>query len=529
MENAYSFGGEPKLFQSSPSEYVLILNGITKRYPGVLANDNVSLKVRKAAIHAIVGENGAGKSTLMKITAGIVKPDRGEIIVNGKSCNFRGPLDAYKVGIGMVHQEFMLVEPLSILENVVLGYEPRNFFGFIKKNESMEKIKSICKNYSLQIPAPLNSKVTSLPVSIRQRVEIVKALYRTANILILDEPTAVLAPQEIQELLKALKFLKNKGTTILFITHKLNEVFAIADWVTVMRQGKVQGTFHISETNEEKIAELMVGKDANLNLSRRDYVHSGKRNKPILSVKDVSLISKTEHVKSLYNISFSVKKGEIVGIAGVAGNGQAELIEIIMGLRRPTNGYVYIKDRKFVHITPINFRTQASYIPQDRIRLGSSQKQTLWENIIVGLHKKTPFSKAGFLKKRKIFEYAGAVIKEYDVKAPSIFSRARNLSGGNLQKLILGRELKRMPALLVAEDPTRGLDIAATEYVRKKIVEFAMFGGAVLLSSQDLQELLLISDRILVMFNGKIVAELETAKTNAEEVGRYMLGIKEES
>jgi ABC-type uncharacterized transport system ATPase subunit len=501
---------------------ILELKGITKHFPGVVANNNVFFSVVEGEIHALVGENGAGKSTLMKIAAGIYKADAGEIIVDGKPRNFHSPQDAFACGISAVHQEFMLINSLTVLENIVLGFEPHDRLGFLNVQEAELKIKELNKKYGLNVP--LMAIVGTLPVAIQQQVEILKALYKNARILILDEPTAVLTPQEIEDLFKALRSLKALGTTIVFVTHKLNEVLSVADRVTVMRSGVVQGTLPVGEVTEEKLAQMMVGREVVFRIQKvkKDI----DRSSPVLDVHNVSLNSAGGY-PILKNINMTVFKGEILGVAGVAGNGQTELVEVITGFSRPDSGEISIRGKQFAYISPRKFREDNSYVCQDRRQVGSSPQQSIWENVLIGLQGERRFStKTGILRRNAIYRYTRDIVKRFDVRTPSIHTPAGSLSGGNLQRLVLGRELAKDPILLVAEDPTRGLDVGATEYVRTQILQFAAEGKSVLLVSQDLNELLMLSDRIIVLFKGEVVGEIPGDEATPELVGLYMLGLK---
>lgn len=501
---------------------VLELRNITKRFPGVVANNRVSFSVVEGEIHALVGENGAGKSTLMKIASGVYRPDEGEIVVNGRLQSFRSPRDAFLCGISAVHQEFMLINSLTVLENIVLGFEPHDRLGFINFREAEARIHELCEKYGLNVP-PM-AVVGTLPVAIQQQVEILKALYKNAHILILDEPTAVLTPQETEELFKALRSLKTMGTAIIFVTHKLNEVLSIADRVTVMRGGIVQGTLPVSEVSEEKLAQMMVGREVVFCVQRvRKEID---RVSPILEVRGVNLSSFAGY-PILKDINFSVYKGEILGVAGVAGNGQTELVEVVTGLRRPDTGEINIRGEKFTYLSPRMFREENSYVCQDRRQVGSSPRQSIWENVLIGLQGEKRFAtKAGILRRNAIYNYTQNIVRQFDVRTPSIHVSAGSLSGGNLQRLILGRELAKDPTLLVAEDPTRGLDVGATEYIRNQILNFAASGKSVLLVSQDLNELLMLSDRIIVLFKGEIVGEISADMATPELIGLYMLGLK---
>lgn len=508
----------------SQNNVILKMEGIYKEFPGVIANNYVDISITEGEIHALVGENGAGKTTLMKIASGIYKADKGNIYVNGEKRNITSPLDAFQCGISAVHQEFMLVDSLTVLENIVLGFEPRQALGFLNYHESKRKIKELIDKYGMNVP--INATVGTLPVAIRQQVEILKALYKDSKILILDEPTAVLTPQETEDLFRALKSLQKMGTTIIFVTHKLNEVLSISDRVTVMRGGAVKGTLSISEVTQEKLARLMIGRDVVFRIKKKskeiDY------SSPLLQLSRINLKNKSERPK-LNDINFSIFKGEILGIAGVAGNGQSELVELIYGFQKPDSGKLLLHERDFAYLSPRIFRAKGSYVCQDRRQVGSSSPQTLWENTIIGLEDNQQFSnRLGALRFPSIYQYAKDIVEKFDVRTTSIDSPAENLSGGNLQKLILGRELARSPSLLIAEDPTRGLDVGATEYIRDQIVGFAAKGRSVLLVSQDLHELLMLSDRILIMFRGEIVGEIPAEDATPELVGLYMMGLKKD-
>lgn len=505
----------------SENNIILEMRNITKIFPGVVANNQASISIERGEIHALVGENGAGKSTLMKIAAGIYQPDSGEILIDGQLKKFHSPLDAFKSGISAVHQEFMLVNSLSVLENVVLGYEPKALFGFLDKEKATRELTTLARKYGMTIP--LSAKTGTLPVAIRQQVEILKALYKNTKILILDEPTAVLIPQEIEDLFQALRSFKAMGTTIIFVTHKLNEVLSISDRVTVMRQGVVQGTLPVAEATEEKLARMMVGRDVVFQASRRQKEISSE---PVLEAKDISLCN-ADGVQVINHVNLTVLRGEVLGLAGVAGNGQTELVEVLTGFRRADSGHICINKKNFAYITTRYFREDGSYVCQDRRQVGCSPNQSIWENVLVGLESQPRFSNPlGILKHSQITAYAEQIVKKFDVRTPSVNVSAGNLSGGNLQKLILGRELAKDPEILIAEDPTRGLDVGATEYIRNQMIDFVTRGKSILLVSQDLNELLMLSDRILIIFKGEIVGELSADEATPELVGLYMMGLK---
>lgn len=506
----------------SEKRNILEMVAITKTFPGVVANDAVNFSLVEGEIHALVGENGAGKSTLMKIAAGIYRQDAGDILVEGKKRIFRSPQDAFSCGISAVHQEFMLVTSLTVLENIVLGFEPRRALGFLDWQKASQSITQLAQKYGM--PIPLQATVASLPVAVQQQVEILKALHKNTRILIMDEPTAVLTPQEINDLFRALNTLRQMGTTIVFVTHKLNEVLSIADRVTVMRAGRVQGTLPVSQVSEEELARMMVGRDVVFRIRKLDKTIDP--NAEVLGLRDLT-VQGSSGVPALRNINLTVHPGEILGVAGVAGNGQTELVEVITGSRQPDSGQIHLHGEKFGYISTRHFRQESSYVCQDRRQIGSSPNQSLWENVLIGLEGKPQFSTPiGFLRRKSILQYTRQIMDRFDVRAPSYWTPAGTLSGGNLQKLILGRELAKNPSLLVAEDPTRGLDVGATEYIRNQILQFAAGGKGVLLVSQDLNELLMLSDRIVVLFKGELVGQLEGEAATPEEVGLYMLGVK---
>jgi len=503
------------------SEIILQMKNITKRFPGVLANDHVNFDLMKGEVHALVGENGAGKSTLMKILYGLYHPDEGEILlrIDGelKPVKFRSPQDAIRHGIGMVHQHFMLVYGLTTLENIILGYEP----GFVLNlRAAAQEITKLMEESGLRVP--LNVDVEKLSVGQQQRVEILKVLYRHANILILDEPTAVLTPQETEELFKIIRKLKESGRSIIFISHKLHEVLEIADRISVMRKGKLVATMLRMQATKEKIAELMVGHPVLLDVPRPE-VEIGK---PVLMVHELTVPSDKKGVMAVKNVSFKVREGEIYGIAGVEGNGQAELIEALYGLRPPASGKILI-DTIDVTGRPTHLirRLGVSHIPGDRHKFGVFLPFTLAENSILGHHREEQFSSRGIVMKRKnIAEWARGIIEKFNVKAPSEVVPMSALSGGNQQKFVVGREMSFDHKLMLAVHPTRGVDIGAMEFIYRRLFEEKQAGKAVLLVSADLDELLLLSDRIGVMFKGRIIKELDARKTTPQEIGYYMLG-----
>ncbi len=498
----------------------LELKNITKQFPRVLANDNISFSVEKGEIFSIVGENGAGKSTLMKIVYGLYTPTSGEIYVFGKKVEMKSPQDAIKLKIGMVHQEFMLIPRFTVTENIVLGDEPRKgpIFDF---RRAVKEIKELSDKYGLKVDP--KEKVGNLPVGIQQRVEILKILRRGAEILIFDEPTAVLTPEETEDLFKTLRALKESGKTILFISHKLKEVMEISDRIAVLRRGKLQGIVKKEDTNERELARMMVGRDVVLEIPRVEV----KKGPVVLSVKDLA-VKDHRGILKLKGVSFDVHAGEVVGIAGVEGNGQAELVNALIGFARPVKGAVVLNGEEMKMITPYNVRKKGmAYIPEDRKRRGLVLPFKIRENIIMGQHTLYPFSKNGVLNDEAIDKFATKKLDEFDIRPRDIYVRAGNLSGGNQQKVIVAREMSMKHNFLLASQPTRGLDIGAMEFVYNHIIEEKKKGVAILLISLELSEVMGLSDRILVLYEGKIVGETTPDKTTEEELGMMMLGVTE--
>lgn len=495
------------------------VKNIVKQFPNVLANDNVTLSIEKGEIFALVGENGAGKSTLMKIVYGLYTPSSGEIYVFGKKEDIKTPHDSIKLKIGMVHQEFMLIPRFTVTQNIVLGDEPHKGFLF-DYSRAISEVRDISDKFGLKIDP--TEKVENLPVGIQQRVEILKILRRGAEILIFDEPTAVLTPEETSELFKTLNALKQDGKTIIFISHKLNEVMEIADRIGVMRRGKLQGIVNKSETNEKELARMMVGRDVVLQLPKVDV----KQGDEVFSVSDLN-VKNTKGILGLKGISFSVHSGEIVGIAGVEGNGQAELVNSILGFWKPVSGKICINGKEIKLITPYNMRTKGmSYITEDRKRRGLVLPFRARENVIMGQHTLYPFSHRGILNDKEIDAFATKKLQEFDVRPPDIYSKAESFSGGNQQKIILVKEMSMKHNFLLASQPTRGLDIGATEFVYKMLTEEKKRGIGILLISLELTEIMGLSDRIIVLYNGEIVGEVTPEETTEEELGLMMLGLK---
>jgi len=497
------------------------LRNITKRFGDVLANDRVSFSVRPGTIHAIVGENGAGKSTAMRIAYGFYNADSGEILINGQVHQIRTPHDAIHLGIGMVHQHFMLVEPMTVAENIVLGAEPGNAAS-LDLRKAAEEIRKVSDEFKLSVDP--NAVIETLSVGQQQRVELLKALYRHAQLLILDEPTAVLTPQEVEEFFAILRGMRVQGKTIVIITHKLSEVLAISDEVTVMRDGQVVGNVKTSETNAAELARMMVGREVLLRVEKPD----AKAGAAVLSLRGLSVLSR-DGSKRLDGISFEVRAGEIVGIAGVEGNGQTELIEVLAGLipGSSVSGSISFHARD---ITRLNARARKelgiAHVPEDRHRRGLLLDFSLAENTILGVHYRKPAVGAGnfMLNQKGIQQRAAQVIRDFDVRPPNSALPARALSGGNQQKLIIGREFELPPKLLLVSQPTRGVDIGAIEFIHRKIVAMRDAGCAVLLVSAELEEVTGLSDRLLVIHNGKIAGEVDPKVTTNEGIGLMMTG-----
>jgi simple sugar transport system ATP-binding protein len=492
------------------------MRGIVKRFPGVVANDGVNLSVARGEIHALLGENGAGKSTLMNILFGLYRPDAGEIRVNGVPVHFRSPRDAVAAGLGMVHQHFMLIPRFSVTENVILGAEGAGIH--LDRATAERRVGEIAEAYGLRVDPAAN--LGTLPVGMQQRVEILRALYQGSRILILDEPTALLTPQEVEELYGILDRLRADGATVIFITHKLREVAAISDRVTVIRRGRTVGTRITAETTPAELAELMVGREVTLRVERPPAAPG----EPVLVAEHLTLRGRGG-VLALDDLSLTVRRGEIVGIAGVEGNGQTELVETLAGLRRPDSGRVLLRGQDVTGRNPRDLRRAGlSYIPEDRQNRGLVLAFTLTENVLLGNAGEAPFSHAGRIDYPASEAITAGLMQTYDVRAPSPDTRAGALSGGNQQKLIIARELYRQPEALLAVQPTRGLDVGAIEFVHRQLVGERDQGRGVLLVSFDLDEILDLSDRILVLFQGRIVGEFASGAVSRTELGLYMGG-----
>jgi len=503
---------------------MLELRNITKRFGKVLANDRVTIAVRTGTIHAIVGENGAGKSTAMKLAYGFYRPDSGEILVDGKVQSIRTPHDAIALGIGMVHQHFMLVGPMTVAENIVLGAEPGTA-AVLDLQGAEKQIKTLSEEFRLAINP--RSVVETLSVGEQQRVELLKALYRRARILILDEPTAVLTPHEVEEFFHILRRMREQGKTVVIITHKLEEVLAISDEVTIMRDGRVVGHRTTGETNAAELARLMVGREVLLRVEKKSARPGG----PVLSVHDLS-VKTTDGGRPLTGVSFGVKAGEIVGIAGVEGNGQTELIEALAGLvdSSRVDGKVIFEEKDITKMTArARKELGIAHIPEDRHRRGLLLDSSLAENVILGVHYRKPaVHRAGgfLLDERGIRLRAGQIIRDFDVRPANFELPGRALSGGNQQKLIIGREFELPPKLLLVSQPTRGVDIGAIEFIHRKLVGLRDAGCAILLVSAELEEVTALADRLLIMNHGRIVGEVDPARATKEEIGLMMTGGK---
>ena len=494
------------------------MRGITKAFPGVVANNKVDLEVRKGEILALVGENGAGKSTLMNLLYGLLHPDEGEILIDGKPAHIGGPRDAIAQGIGMVHQHFMLIPVFTVGENVMLGREPVSGPGFYDHGRARKEIDELTKRYGLRLDP--DARTGDLPVGLQQRVEIVKVLYRGANIVILDEPTGVLTPQESKELFSVLRDLVKSGKTIIFISHKLREVLEISDRITVMRRGKVVGHLVTKDTTEQEIATLMVGREVLLRVDKKP----AKPGDVTFKVENLTA-SSDRGVPALKGVSFELRQGEILGIAGVEGNGQSELMEVLAGTRRATGGRVLLGDKD---VTSFDARTEReagiAFVPEDRRGTGLVLGYSIADNLILGRQRSPAFSwHALVLRLAAIKEWARRLVKEFDIRTPTIDTAARNLSGGNQQKIIVAREMASRPRVLLAAQPTRGVDIGAIEFIHRRLVAERDEGTAVLLVSAELDEIRSLSDRIAVIYEGKIVS-IEPADAPEDRLGLLMTG-----
>ena len=521
-------------------DYVIEMLNITKEFPGIRANDDITLRLRRGEIHALLGENGAGKSTLMSVLFGLYQPENGTIKKDGKIVRIKDPNDANALHIGMVHQHFKLVEIFTVLENIILGVEP-NKMGFIQESEARKKVVELSDRYGLKVDP--DAVIEDISVGMQQRVEILKMLYRDNEILIFDEPTAVLTPQEIEELMDIMRSFAKEGKSILFITHKLNEIMAVADRCTVLRKGKCVGTVDVKDTNKQELSHMMVGRDVEFVVSKDD----AKPGETVLKVEHLTVPSKLHKNNAVKDVSFQVRAGEIVCLAGIEGNGQTEFVYALTGLEKPSSGSVTLKNERILQLAPrtsssksrvkqinatVRLRSKLgmSHIPEDRQKYGLVLDYTLEENLVLQRYWQPEFQKNGFIKKTEVRKYAEKLIDQYDIRSgQGPVTTVRSMSGGNQQKAIVAREIDKEPELLVAVQPTRGLDVGAIEYIHKQLVAARDNGKAVLLVSLELDEVMNVSDRILVMYEGEIVGEFDPKTTTVQELGLFMAGAKRQT
>ena len=503
------------------SEYIIEMLNIRKEFPGIVANDDITLRLKRGEIHALLGENGAGKSTLMSVLFGLYQPEAGEIRKNGQVVHINNPNDATALKIGMVHQHFKLVEVFTVLDNIILGAEDTKM-GFLQKKAAREKVQALSDKYGLSVD--LDAKVEDITVGMQQRTEILKMLYRDNEILIFDEPTAVLTPQEIDELMEIMRGFAREGKSILFITHKLNEIMAVSDRVSVLRKGKYIGTVETKNTTKQELSAMMVGRPVQLEIQKAP----AKPGDVILDVQNMTVASRLHKNNAVKDVSFQVRSGEIVCIAGIDGNGQTELVYGLSGLEKTTGGKITLCGEDITHAS-IKKRNQSglSHIPEDRHKHGLVLDDTLENNMVLQNYLDPRFQKMGFINRPAVRQYAERIIEQYDVRSgQGPVTVARSMSGGNQQKAIIGREIDRDTPLLIAVQPTRGLDVGAIEYIHGQLVAQRDAGKAVLLVSLELEEVMNLSDRILVMYEGEIVGELDPGQTTVQELGLYMAGAK---
>ena len=506
--------------EQSP-QYVIEMLHITKEFPGIKANDDITLQLRKGEIHALLGENGAGKSTLMSVLFGLYQPEEGEIRKNGKPVKINDPNDATALGIGMVHQHFKLIDVFTVLDNIILGAEDTKM-GFLQKKAARQKVQDLSQRYGLRVD--LDARIEDITVGMQQRVEILKMLYRDNEILIFDEPTAVLTPQEIDELMEIMRGFKKEGKSILFITHKLNEIMAVADRCTVLRKGKYMGTVDIKNTTKEELSRMMVGRDVQLQVDKKP-AHPGE---VVLDVEGVTIHNDQRKKDSVKDVTFQVHGGEIVCLAGIEGNGQTEFVYGLTGLEKLSGGKITLDGKDITHAS-IRQRSKdgMSHIPEDRHKHGLVLDYSLENNMVLQRYWQPEFQKGGFIQSDKVREYSDKLIAQYDVRSGQGSSTiVRSMSGGNQQKAIIAREVDRDKSLIVAVQPTRGLDVGAIEYIHSQLVAERDRGKAVLLVSLELDEVMSLSDRILVMYEGQLVGQLNPKTTTVAELGLYMSGAK---
>ncbi|MCP4543084.1 MAG: ABC transporter ATP-binding protein [Chloroflexi bacterium] len=504
----------------------LEMQSITKRFPGVLANDHVNFQLKKGEIHALLGENGAGKSTLMNILYGLYSQDEGQVLLNGRKVSIGEPTDAIKLGIGMVHQHFMLIPVMTVAENIILGTEIVKNGFVLDLDTAAQRIRDLSRKYGLEVDP--GAYIKDLSVGTQQRVEIVKALYREADVLILDEPTAVLTPQEAEELFVIMRSLVEQGKSIIFITHKLGEVLAVADRITVLRNGHVVGIAAPAESSKESLAEMMVGREVILTVDKGP----AQLGSPVLQVENLSILDDRETL-IVNNVSFEVQAGEILGVAGVQGNGQTELVEVLTGLRRCLDGQVVIGEVDVTNasprkITDLGVTLEGSaHIPEDRHEHGMVYGYSIADNLVLNTYYKPPFARGVVMDHRAIEDHALRVVHEFDIRTPSVYTPGSSLSGGNQQKVVVGRELSRPIQLLIAAQPTRGLDVGSIEFIHNRLVQARDAGVAVLLVSAELDEIMSLSDRIAVIYEGEIVDIVPAGQLSKEDIGLRMCGWEE--
>jgi ABC-type uncharacterized transport system ATPase subunit len=514
MPGSFCSFGEEKM--EGQEQLMLVMNNITKRFPGIVANDHVNFELRKGEIHTLLGENGAGKSTLMNVLDGIYYPDEGEIRIEGKRVDLRSPLDSMNHGIGMIHQHFMLVESLSVIENVILGLESQGFY--IDKKAVAGKIEAIATKYGFRVDP--YARIWQLSVGEQQRVEIIKTLFKGARILILDEPTAVLTPQESEELFGILREMKSEGKSIVFISHKLNEVMSVSDRITVLQKGRLVGTVDTAAITERELAKMMIGRDVLFRLERKEM----EQGPEVLRVEGAQAFN-DRGIVALNKLDITVHSGEIMGVAGVAGNGQVELAECITGLRHLTGGHVLVEGVDVTNASPCAIASAGvNYIPADRLGVGLVPNLSTVENAMLRKYKQDPMCRRAFIDYGAACTYTDALIEKFDIAVPLRNAPVKVLSGGNMQKLLLAREIEENPRLLIAEHPTRGLDVGATEFVRKTLLEQRDHGVAVLLISEDLDEILMVADHVAVMYEGRIVGIVDAHHVDIAQIGLMMAG-----